>query len=341
MAQPVVMAAAKALISPQLGDLLRARADLVLDPSRFAAADAFLASSHLPLRADDLENAHRLAVVTQVGTAVHVDVEAATRLGIPVLHNRGRNADSVAEHTIALLLAVAKNIVRSDNEVRRREHWDVAAPHLVNDELRGRTLGIVGFGAVGRRVADIAARGFGMRVIGCDAVPGVVAAGGYEELPLADLLPRVDVLSLHAAATPDTARLIDRDRLRRLPRHAWLINTARADVLDYDALIEALRDGHLARAGIDTWPGHRADPQSPLIDLPNVVLSQHNAGFTHEAISRMVEGTVGGIWEVLAGEPPTSSTLVNPSVWDRRRRPAPDLDLSATQTPAARSAPPG
>jgi D-3-phosphoglycerate dehydrogenase len=332
------------MISPELGQLLAARAELVLDPPQPAAlaqADVFLASSHRPLSAADLQCATRLAVVTQVGTAVHVDVAAATRLGIPVLHNRGQNADSVAEHTIALLLAVAKNIVRGDAEVRSKVPWEVAAPHLVNHELRGRTLGIVGFGAVGRRVAAIASLGLGMRVLGCDAVPGVVAGHGYTELPLDDLLPRVDVLSLHLAATPQTQGLIGRDRLRRLSRHAWLINTARADVLDYDAIAEALRAGHLAAAGIDTWPGHRDDPQSPLIGLPNVVLSQHNAGFTHEAISRMVRATVCGIWETLAGTPPASSTLLNPEIWVRRRRPSGDLDLRSMRMPAAQSAPPG
>jgi len=324
-----------AMISPEIRDLLAARAELVLDPpgpAALAQADVFLASSHRPLSAADLEYATRLAVVTQVGTAVHVDVAEATRLGIPVLHNRSQNADSVAEHTIALLLAVAKNLVRGDAEVRSRVHWEVAAPHLVNHELRGKTLGIVGFGAVGRRVADIASLGLGMRVLGCDALPGVVASHGYQELPLDDLLPRVDVLSLHLAATPQTQGLIGRDRLRRLQPHTWLINTARADVLDYDALAEALRTGQLAAAGIDTWPGHRADPRSPLIDLPNVVLSQHNAGFTHEAISRMVRATVGGIWETLAGMPPASSTLLNPEIWARRRRPSGDLDRAFMRT---------
>jgi len=321
-----------AMISPELRDLLAARAELVLDPAgpdALARADVFLASSHRPLSAEDLGRAPRLAVVTQVGTAVHVDVAEATRLGIPVLHNRGQNADSVAEHTIALLLAVAKNLVRGDAEVRSRAAWQVAAPHLINHELRGKMLGVVGFGAVGRRVADIASLGLGMRVLGCDAVPGVVAGHGYTELTLDDLIPRVDVLSLHLAATPQTRGLIGQDRLRRLPEHAWLINTARADVLDYDALAEALRAGRLAFAGIDTWPGHRADPASPLIDLPNVVLSQHNAGFTHEAISRMVRATAGGIWETLAGTPPASSTLLNPEVWAYRRRPCVDLDLTS------------
>jgi D-3-phosphoglycerate dehydrogenase len=329
------MAAARAMISPELRELLAARAELVLDPAgpdALSGADVFLASSHRALSAADLGCAPRLAVVTQVGTAVHVDVAEATRRGIPVLHNRGQNADSVAEHTIALLLAVAKNLVRGDAEVRSRAPWQVAAPHLVTHELRAKTLGIVGFGAVGRRVAEIASLGLGMRVLGCDAVPGAVTGHGYPELTLDDLLPRVDVLSLHLAATPQTRGLIGRDQLRRLPEHAWLLNTARADVLDYDALAEALRAGRLAGAGIDTWPGHRADPASPLIDLPNVVLSQHNAGFTHEAISRMARATVGGIWETLAGTPPASSTLLNPEVWARRRRPRGDLDLTFTRT---------
>jgi D-3-phosphoglycerate dehydrogenase len=341
--RPIVLAAAKSMMSSEFERLLAAGATLILDPvlpDALTDADAFLASAHLPLSAADLERAPRLAVVSQAGTAVHVDVPAATSLGIPVLHNRGRNADSVAEHTIALLLAVAKNIVRSDVEVRSRVHWDVAAAHLVNDEVRGRTLGIVGFGAVGRRVADIASLGLGMHVIGCDALPGGVATQGYEEVALDDLLPRVDVLSLHLAATAETAGLIDRSRLDRLQRHAWVINTARADVLDYAALADALLAGRIARAGIDTWPAHRADPASPLIDLPNVVLTQHNAGFTHEAIARMATATAAGMWEVLVGQPPTSSTLVNPQVWENRRRPRPDLDLvdfSAMRTPAAPS----
>ena len=164
------MAAAKAMISPELSELLAARAELVLDPpepTALSQADVFLASPHRSLSAADLECATRLAVVTQVGTAVHIDVTAASQLGIPVLHNRGRNANSVAEHTIALLLAVAKNIVRSDAEVRSRVAWDVAAPHVVeNHELRDKTLGIVGFGAVGKRVADMASLGFRMGVLG-------------------------------------------------------------------------------------------------------------------------------------------------------------------------------
>ena len=340
------MAATMAMISAELTDLLAAHAELVLDPGpdELPRADVFLASAHRPLPAADLAAATRLALVSHVGTAVHADLAAATRLGIPVLNNRGQNADSVAEHTIALLLAVAKGIVRGDAEVRSRADWQVAAPHLVNHELRGKTLGIVGFGAVGRRVAVIASLGLGMRVLGCDAGPGVVAAHGYEELPLDDLLPRVDVLSLHLAATPQTEGLIGRDRLRLLRPQAWLINTARADVLDYDALTAALRAGELAAAGIDTWPGHRADPRSPLIDLPNVVLSQHNAGFTHEAIARMARATADGIWEALAGVRPVSSTLLNPEIWPRRRRPRcgpRPHDLTTTRTAAARSAPPG
>jgi D-3-phosphoglycerate dehydrogenase / 2-oxoglutarate reductase len=335
------MAAGKAILSPELGQLLAARAELFLDPdgpADLSRADAFLASAHGPLPAADLDCATRLAVVTQVGTAVHVDIAAANRLGIPVLHNRGRNADSVAEHTIALLLALVKNLVASHAEVRSRADWDVAAPHLVTHELRGKTLGIVGFGAIGARVAEIASLGLGMRVVGCDAVPGAVAARGYEELALDDLLPRVDVLSLHLAATGQTRGLVSRDRLLQLPRGAWLVNTARADVLDYDGLAEVLRDGHLAGAAIDTWPGHRGDPQSPLIDLPNVVLTQHNAGFTHEAVSRMAHATAEGIWETLAGTRPVSSTLLNPEVWDRRRKPAGDLDLTSMYVTAAHRA---
>lgn len=156
-------------------------------------------------------------------------------------------------------------------------------------------------------------------------VIGVAAAEGYPEVSLDELLPAVDVLSLHAAVTADTGPLIDRRRLEMLRPQAWLVNTARADVLDHVALADLLASGRLAGAALDTWPGHRADPMSPLIGRSNVVLTQHNAGLTRESLARMAAATADGLWEVLGGRDCRASRLANPEVWARRRRPSADL----------------
>jgi D-3-phosphoglycerate dehydrogenase / 2-oxoglutarate reductase len=324
-ARPVI-GVAKLGLPPELERALSGLASLHVDPSRsdLAVLDAAVASSHLVFDGSRLAAASRLAVVTHIGTAIHTDVAAATELGIPVLHNPGRNADSVAEHTIGLLLALVKGIPRSDAEIRQRRDWEVGADRLVTSELRGRTLGVVGFGAVGSRVARIASAGLGMRVIGCSGRPGAVAAEGYPQVGLDELLQAVDVVSLHAVVPAGQPPLIDGRRLKLLRPQAWLVNTARADVLDYDALADLLASGRLAGAALDTWPGHRADPTSPLIGLPNVVLTQHNAGLTRESLVRMAKATAYGLWEVLAGRDSLISRLANPQVWERRRRPGAD-----------------
>jgi D-3-phosphoglycerate dehydrogenase / 2-oxoglutarate reductase len=321
-ARPVVGAAALGL-APELRVALEERADIVVDPAptERPKLDAMVASPFIPADATFLADAPRIAAITHIGTALHTDVDAATRLGVPVLHNPGANADSVAEHTIALMLAVVKRIVASDAEVHARAAWDVAARHLVTTELRGHTLGVVGFGAVGRRVAQIASTGFGMEVAAWTRRPGLVGSAGYLELPLDDVLRRCDVLTVHVAATAETNHLIDRRRLELLRPNSWLINTARAEVIDYVALAELLRAGRLVGAALDTWPGHHGDPASPLLDVPNLVLTQHNAGLTHEALARMARCTAGGLWQVLAGTRPMSSRLANPQVWTDRRTP--------------------
>jgi D-3-phosphoglycerate dehydrogenase len=289
-------------------------------PEDLERADAALAWPDHYLTPDLLEHAGRLVVVTHLGTAIHVDVEAATELGIVVLHNPGHNATSVAEHTIGLLLALVKQIPRSDRIVRSRADWTVASPDLVGHELNGKTIGLLGFGAVGRVVARIAGAGLGMDVVVFEQDRIRVQEAGYEAIGLDELLERSDVVSVHLPLTPATHHLLDGKRFEQMKPSAVLIHTARGEVVDYVALDAALRSSTIAGAAFDTWPNHRANPDSPLIDLDNVVMTQHNAGLTVESSDRMAAAVVTGIHEILAGERPTVSRLVNPEVWEHRRR---------------------
>jgi D-3-phosphoglycerate dehydrogenase len=323
--RPTVVAASAALLSSEIQAELEATSNLVLDPAgpaALAAADAAIASWHLQLGPAELEAAPRLRAITHLGTGVHVDLAAATRLNIPVFNNPGYNAPAVAEHTIALMLAAVKRVAHSDRLVRTGAHWEVLAPELYTSELAGKTLGIVGFGQVGRRVAAMARAGFGMHVLGFDSSSGLVASLGFEEVSLDDLLRRSDVLSVHAALTPDSHHLLGRSELALLKPAAYVVNTARAEVIDYEALADQLRAGRLAGAALDTWPDHHGDPQSYLLDGPRLVLTQQNAGLTHEAAERTRVGALEGLRAALAGERPAQSRLLNESVWETRRRPA-------------------
>ena len=311
-----------------MGDLatrLPALAAVVVEPSAgdLADVDAAIVWPDAHLTRELLAAAPRLTVVTHLGTALHVDVEAATEGGVVVLHNPGQNAISVAEHTIGLLLALAKGIARSDRNVRTRQHWRVGADELYGTEIAGKTIGLLGFGAIGQIVASIVSTGFGMRVLVFDRSPDVARAAGYDVDGLDEVLSTADVVSVHLPLTAETFHLLDRDRLSQMKPSALLVHTARGEVVDHDALHDALRTGRIAGAAFDTWPGHRANPDSPLIDLDNVVMTQHNAGLTRESAQRMADAVMTGIAEVLAGERPSISRIVNAEVWDRRRRFAP------------------
>ena len=305
-----------------LSEQLARHATLIIEPDRsdLARVDAALAWQDTHLDRELLSLAPRLAVVTHLGTAVHVDVDVASELGIVVLGNAGHNGISVAEHTIGLLLALAKRILRSDRIVRTRTDWLVGTPELVNQELYDKTLGLLGFGFVGRHVARIAGAGLGMNVIVFEKFEETVREAGYEPVGLDELLERADVVSVHLPLTPETHHLLDERRFAQMKSTALLVHTARGEVVDYDALNAALRNGTIAGAAFDTWPHHRANPDSPLIDLKNVVMTQHNAGLTQESAQRMADAVVNGIWEVLADQKPTASHMLNPEVWNRRRR---------------------
>ncbi len=236
----------------------------------------------------------KLKVVGRHGVGLDtVDIPAATRLGVAVVHAPGSNSQAVAEHALMLMLASVKR-TRFIDALTRRGEWD--AKRLVgNTELAGKTLGIVGVGNIGRRVAKFAGA-IGMRVLGYDKyVPDdeMRRRGAEPVKSLEELLPQVDVLTCHTPLTPETAHMIDAKALARMKPGAIFVNTSRGPVQDERALFEALTRGHLAAAGLDVWEDEPTPVDNPLLNLENVVCSSHVAGVTREANSPEVWGHLG------------------------------------------------
>jgi phosphoglycerate dehydrogenase-like enzyme len=241
--------------------------------------DAMLASTD-PLTRDVLAGS-TLRVVARQGVGYDsVDVAAATDLGIIVTTTPGVLEECVAEHTIALLLGVTRDLARRDRDVRQGNWRRESLPRMA-----GKTLGIVGLGRIGRAVVP-RAQGLGMRVIAHDPFADVEFARAHNVTlcPLDELLATADVVSLHSPSTPETANLINARTLAKMKRGAVLINTARGGLVDEDALCEALRSGHLLGAALDVFKQEPLPTDSPLTRLDNVLLCTHMAGLDLESV---------------------------------------------------------
>jgi D-3-phosphoglycerate dehydrogenase len=211
----------------------------------------------------------------------NVDLPAAKALGIVVTNTPNTATDAVAEQGLALMLAVARKVPSLDARMKRGE-W----VRGTLTQLAGKTLGILGTGSIGLRLARVA-KGIGMRVIAWTYHPDAAKAEavGLRYLPaMADVLRQADVVSLHLRYSPETERLIGAKELALMKPTAIFINTARGQLVDHQALYEALRGGTIAGAGLDVFTQEPIDPHDPLLTLPNVVLSPHTAGTTPEAL---------------------------------------------------------
>lgn len=248
------------------------------------------------------------------GGPVNVDLAAATEAGVRVTFAPGRNAVAAAEFTIGLILAALRRIPGSDADLRAGE-WrgDYYALDNVGDELGGSTVGLVGYGAIGRMVARVLTA-FDAHVLAADpyADPDALRADGVEPVELDELLRRSRVVSLHARLTPETRLLIDRRRLELLPQGAVLVNGARGGLLDYAPLPELLRSGRLGALALDVYDVEPPPRDWPLFDAPNVVLSPHLAGATRQTAERAAAVVAGDVAAHLAGEVPPH--LANPDV---------------------------
>jgi D-3-phosphoglycerate dehydrogenase / 2-oxoglutarate reductase len=247
----------------------------------------------------------KLRVVGRHGAGLDtVDMPAATRLGIAVVHAPGANAQSVAEHAMMLILSCAKQAHRVDRMTRAGEWGPERFNNLV--ELKGKTLGIIGVGNVGRITARLAAA-FGMRVLGYDpylADEEVRRRGAEPVTSLEALFPLVDVLTCHAPLTPETRAMINHRTLGLMKKGAIFVNTSRGPVQDERALFEALTRGQLAAAGLDVFEDEPSSVDNPLFNLENVIVSSHLAGVTAESNRAMAMQVAGEMLRVLRGELP-------------------------------------
>jgi D-3-phosphoglycerate dehydrogenase len=239
--------------------------------------------------------ADALKVISRYGVGVdQVDLAAASRRGIAVTTTPGANSAAVAELTIGLIFALARHIPRVAAAAQRGE-W----LRPMGWELNGKTLGVVGLGAIGREVASRAA-GLGMRVIGYDPIAGEIA--GVERVSLPDLLQRADVVTLHVPLTPETANLINAESIAVMRDGAALINTARGGLVDEDALYDALTAGKLIGAAMDAFQ-HEPPDGSPLLRLDNFIAMPHLGATTRETTLKLSLLAAQNCVAVLRGEP--------------------------------------
>jgi len=211
----------------------------------------------------------------------------------------GVNAHALAEHTIALMLAVTRRIPAMDRDLRAGQ-W----PRGLLTQLEGRTLGLIGLGAIGSRVA-VLAKPFGMRMLATTFGPdnGRAAALGAQHVPLEELLRESDIVSLHLRLSADTQGYLGRDRLALMKPTAFLINTARSGLVDKQALIDAARDKRIAGAALDVFHEEPIPPGDPLLALPELVLTPHNGGMTREVIDSGILRAVENVQLFLEGRP--------------------------------------
>ena len=236
-----------------------------------------------------------LRVISKHGTGIDtIDSQAAQQRGIAVKAAVGANAPAVAEHTWALIMACAKNVVGLDRRMREG-HWDKSTHKSL--ELQGRTLGLVGFGAIGRRVAAVAAA-LGMPVLAYDPY-AKEAAAGVQLVDLDTLYARSDVVSLHCPLTAENKHMINAQSLARMKDGTILVNTARGGLIDEAALIAALNSGKLRAAGLDSFEKEPFAAPHPLQDIGNAILSPHIGGVTSDAYIAMGTGAARNVLAVL------------------------------------------
>jgi D-3-phosphoglycerate dehydrogenase len=315
------------LIDPSGDQIIQEIADIVTAPDTkadtlrrmIADADALVVRTHLPT--DIFDRPHRLRGVVRHGVGLDmIPMEAATRHVIPVANVPAVNAEAVAEYCISGMLLLVRRMHRLDCDLRAVD-WNTSRKLSGQaTELFGRTVGIVGVGNVGGRVAEICRAGFRMRVLGnqrrLDALPDFVKGVDVDTL-----FRESDFIVLNCPLTPETQNLVNVSRIGSMKPTACIVNASRGQVIDEQALVDALRNKRIGGAVLDVYCEQPLPRDNPLLTLDNVILTPHAAGITQESMRRMSQGAAKEIVRLLAGERPVN--LCNPEIWDQyiaRRR---------------------
>jgi len=274
---------------------------------RVRDVDVLVVRSRTKVTRRVVEAARRLKAVMRAGVGVdNIDLEAARERGVVVVNTPGAPAESVAELTMAFALCLARRIPLLDRSMKEGR-W---LKGTVGVELRGRTMGIIGLGSVGSIVARLA-KAFGMRVVAYDPyVPRERAEElGVELLSLEELLSTSDFVTIHVPLTPETRGMIGRREISLMKDGAFLINTSRGEVVDEEALYEALTTGKLAGAALDVYQREPPPPDHPLIKLDNVICTPHIGGSTGEAQLRIAESMAEDLLRIARGEEPLNKVV--------------------------------
>jgi D-3-phosphoglycerate dehydrogenase / 2-oxoglutarate reductase len=315
-------------------EMLRARPDVRLDRLEnesldeiaapvLAAAHAYQIGAardelakHFHVDQDLLRRAPNLLIVSSNGAGYDpIDVEACTARGVLVVNQSGGNAHSVAEHALGMLLTLSKRILEADRALRREAN--VNRNDLIGTEAQGKTIGIVGLGNVGRRIAALCQGLLGMKVLAYDPYLSAaeMAARGGEKVELDEVLRRSDYVSISCPLTKESRGMIGAREFALMQPHAYFITTARGFIHDEAALLEALRNKLIAGAGLDVWAKEPPPPDHPLLQFDNVLASPHTAGVTREARTNMGRIAAEQMLDALDGKRPPR--IINPVVWPR------------------------
>ena len=311
---------------------------LAVFPTRGSAAAAWdlLAAAHvyhvsaakdeLPrewfVSAELLARCPQLLCVSSSGAGYDtVDVAACTAAGVAVVNQAGGNAASVAEQTLAMMLSLSRRMTECDKRMRRETGFSREA--IMGHELRGQTVGLVGIGHVGTRVAALA-KAFGLEVIACDPLlaPEEIQRRGARPMAFDQLLAEADIVSLHCPRDASTLKMVDARAFAHMKKGAIFITTARGGIHDEQALVEALRSGHLSAAGVDVWDREPPPLDHPLLAMDNVYATIHTAGVTHECRRDVAALSAEQIALLLQGgrPPPRVNPQVGPAAEQRRAR---------------------
>jgi glyoxylate reductase len=291
--------------------------DLVKDRSKLLSMledkVGLLTAPHIKVDSELFDHAPNLMVVSTYSVGFdHIDVNEATKRGIYVGYTPGVLSDCVAEVTWALILSTYKRISEAERIVRARKWVKGIYKEPLGRDLKGKTLGIIGLGRIGRRVAEIG-RCFGMRVVYYDIVrPPDAEKLDFEYCDLDTLLKISDVVSIHVPLLKETYHLIDESKLRLMKKDAIIVNTSRGAVIDEKALIRALKEGWIMGAGLDVFEQEPLPLDSELLDMENVVLSPHRGSASIETREAMLNLAVNNLISVLKGQKPPA--LLNPDV---------------------------